>query len=233
MTNQRPILFSTAMVQAILAGSKTQTRRVIKPQPVTVASDVLGRYFEVSHRHSGIGELQDEIKCPYGKVGDVLWVREEHYRFGHWEHDNTKKRKSGRQAWKFVPDSEEVRYFDNPPNEYRKGRYHKDPYTPAWHKRLARFMPKSLCRINLAIANVRVERLQDISEQDAIAEGIEIIDSKVFGQKFANYELAADKAPYVFDPTYSFESLWRAINGQGSWDSNPWVWVVEFEILHH
>lgn len=224
---ERPILFSTPMVQAILKGTKTQTRRVVKPQPEFVAD---GIPFKMSGTIPAKGGLPAQnvntpIACPYGSIADVLWVREEHYRFGHWEHDNTKKRKSGRQAWKFVPDTDEIRYSDNPPSEYRKGRHHKDPSTPAWHRRLARFMPKAAARILLEITNVRVERLQQISAQDAIAEGIDYRYDEETGYSYKHYT----KDKYGPSPVHSFQTLWHSINGEQSWNYNPWVWVVEFK----
>jgi len=211
------------MVQAILAGRKTQTRREVKIPP--------------AHFHLENGQWTGEsgrvYTCPYGQVGDLLWVREEHYRFGHWEKDNSKKRKTGRQAWKFVPDSNEVLYFDNAPTDYRKGRHAKDPYTPTWHKRLARFMPKAQCRIFLEIKNNRVERLQDITQKDAIREGIELGEKiktvvGVMVQTYRNYLSGEFK---WMRPALSFRTLWQSINGQKSWDSNPFIWVIEFKSI--
>lgn len=220
MTKERPILFSGAMVRAILNGSKTQTRRVVKPQP---ANDPAIHHPIEPYRTSG-GDWNwvlaatgmgtgDPFPCPYGKPGDLLWVREEHYRFGHWEPVPGVSTKGGRQKWRFVADADET-LFDAP-DEYRKGRHHKDPSTPAWHKRLARFMPRSVSRITLEITDVRVERLNDINEQDAEAEGIDFMREI----PDADETLRASKL---------FEVLWESINGIGSWSLNPWVWVIEF-----
>lgn len=171
---ERPILFSGAMVRAILEGRKTQTRRVVK----AIGPDT--RYVMTTGeiglpagvwREDGwlLPDIGPKFKCPYGVPGDRLWVREEHYRFGHWEPVQGVRTKGGRQKWKFVADTTEV-LFDAPPS-FRRGRHHKDPEIKAWHKRLGRFMPKSLARTWLEITGVRVERLQDISEADALAEG--------------------------------------------------------------
>jgi len=147
----------------------------------------------------------------YRVGGDLLWVREEHYRYGHWEEVPGVRTKGGRQKWKFVADTDEVVY--EPPVSFRKGRHHKDSHTTAWHKRLARFMPRWASRITLEVVSVRVERLNDCSREDAIAEGIDI-----------DPELPAD-------PRDTYRSLWESINGPGSWDANPWVWVVGFKAL--
>ena len=212
-----PILFSTLMVEAILDDRKTMTRRIVKPRP----------------SNTGVAAFNDgehpSMRCPYGKIGDVLWVREEHYMFGHWEHDNNPKtkRKTNRQSWKFVAENSEIRYNDNPPESFRKGRHHNDPLTNAWHKRLARFMPKTACRIFLQITDVRVERLNDITEQDAIAEGIISRCSATLP-----YILVYQKPNcpnYYYLAKEAFSSLWQSINGQDSWEENPFVWVISFQ----
>lgn len=188
---ERPILFSTSMVQAILAGRKTQTRRVVK-FPLKCPTH---------HVSVGNGQTPPPTTwCPYGKVGDVLWVRE-NFCFA---------------------DS-----FDNG-KEVRTYAYQATPFTnlkvrwkPSIH------MPKAACRIFLRITNVRVERLQDISESDAISEGVEKQFTPLFQEwRYKDYfNINSDWR----SPISSFQSLWASINGIESWDNNPWVWVVEFE----
>ena len=249
---ERPILFSAPMVRALLNGSKTQTRRVVKPQPannwvfetppvlgkITSAHSKRGRFGVLLHR--GIGTKFPEcdlLPCPYGQPGDRLWVRQEHYRFGHWEPVPDVKTKGDRQKWKFVADTEETLY--EAPDKYRKGRHHKDSATPAWHKRLARFMPRRLSVIDLEITAVRVERLQDISELDALNEGITSVrsfewDSQHFPKwrsQFDDAITSGRKPPVGPLPSEHYRALWESINGPGSWDANPWVWVVEFKKL--
>lgn len=238
---ERPILFSAQMVRAILDGRKTQTRRIVKPQ-VAVLTDDLARSLGV-RPPSEVN--QPVIPCPYGFVGDRLWVREEHYRFGHWEPVVGAKARTerGRQRWKFGADTDET-LFDAPA-VFRKGRHHKDSGTAAWHKRLARFMPRALSRISLDVAGVRVERLNDISESDAKAEGIEQIEDKretqepVRAWKTYRFKTAHPRRGETitreehsiigyFEPQKSYRSLWESINGAGSWAANPWVWVIEF-----
>lgn len=216
---QRPILFSVAMVQAILAGRKTQTRRTIKS------------HLDDRGLRWGPGGWEDwhgaAVKCPYGQPGDILWVREEHYRFGHWVGNG--KTKTGRQKWKFVPDTEEVRYFDDAPPHFRVSRDKKFPHAPDWYKRLARFMPKHSCRIFLQVTDIRVERLQDITEDDAINEGVESFGYVPDQTLYRDYLRRHPESRGFNKAARSFQSLWKKINCQHSWEANPWVWVVCFE----
>jgi len=217
-----PILFSTEMVRAIIAGRKTETRRVAVP----VKDDSFDGGFKFGHGYSWTSINYPKIanNSKYGTSGDVLWVREEHYRFGHWEKDNTKKRKTGRQAWKFVADNEEIKYADNAPEDFRKGRHHHDSHTPAWHKRLARFMPKAAARIWLQVEEIRVERLKDITEASAIAEGIEISKNGLW----RNYIHPEVPRLSAID---SFMTLIGSIITMDKVFKNPWVWVVKFKVL--
>lgn len=180
---QRPILFSTPMVRAILEGRKTQTRRVVKHPLDDRGVRTTYRVFEDWHGK--------EVKCPYGQVGDVLWVREtwqlfspygpEDYYFGY----KATPGEIGEEA------SEKYNYL------------RPDVWKPSIH------MPKEACRIWLKIINIRVERLQNINNMDIRAEGA------------AEFGCTAHRL--------NFQSLWQSINGQDSWKSNPWVWVIEFE----
>lgn len=209
------------MVAAILEGRKTMTRRIIKPQPYLSGlvdwqwvwdSKSNGQPFYFSGSIDNLQKvlIDPELNiCPYGRIGDILWVREEHYRFGHWVPVPDTKTATGKQKWMFIAETDEVLYSDNPPADFRKGRHHKDPYTSAWHKRLARFMPYKACRLFLKITDIRVERLQDIPLSDVKKEGCTntMIEPNIF----------------------TFKSLWESINGAGSWEANPWVWVVSFK----
>jgi hypothetical protein len=227
------------MVRAILSGAKTQTRRVVKPQPTMTSFAWL--WVKKAVRLEW-GELANPDKllpfCPYGQPGDRLWVREEHYRFGHWEPVPGVQTKGGRQKWKFVADTTELRYNDNAPEAYRKGMHKETPDYRFWHKRLARFMPRIASRITLEITKVRVERLQDIREDDAIDEGIETVIAQ-HKTKFCRYSPAvfsgdgvcvepADCACGGASYVEHFAALWESINGPDSWAANPWVWVIEF-----
>lgn len=203
---ETPILFSTAMVQAILAGRKTMTRRVVKGSDDHYYQSLVNH---ASSKHTFVlnGNYNPsendvcEIKCPYGQVGDLLWVRE---------------------TWHYFDRPDQFLYKANP-NDHQ----HTDKWKPSIH------MPKAACRIFLRITNIRVERLQDITEQDAITEGIEKI-GYMYLDYYSQSELSKIARKRNAIPLYkqaitSFQSLWASINGVGNWDENPWVWVIEFE----
>jgi hypothetical protein len=197
---ERPILFSGPMVRAILAGRKTQTRRIVKNQ----------EWYNLKGDYGN--RLRGVDRCPYGQPGERLWVRET------WTPDHSP----------FYPHFP-VAYradagFDYERND--KGETYS-PEQKAWFPyrwRPSIHMPRIASRITLEITGVRVERLQDISHEDAIAEGIEPIEPK--GWK--DYRGTAQR---YMSPATSFQSLWFSINGLESWQSNPWVWVVEFRKL--
>jgi hypothetical protein len=201
---ERPILFSTEMVNAILEGRKTMTRRFVKPQldeNLHLNRDYIAEYDE--------GVL---VKCPYGQPGDRLWVREsfclsqpkdpETYYFRY---------KCGIHPYSENPASEKYD-FSSP-----------DKWKPSIH------MPREASRILLEVVSVRVERLKDITEEDALNEGVESYFSEMFQDtRFKCYSI---KDNYWRCAKSSFKSLWVKINGNGSWKINPWVWVVEFRRL--
>lgn len=230
---EHPILFSGPMVRAILEGRKTQTRRVVKPQPSYIIDSQCRTYEPALEDQHGemypgpevFGFYNEEHgwKSPYGKPGDRLWVREPYYQQGHWEPVPGIRTKHGRQKWRFVSQGDVC--FDEPKDApIRLGRHHRDPETVAWHKRLARFMPRTASRITLEIVSVRVERLSEITEADAIAEGIAKTD--LWPNAWTDY---MDDFGWMTDPRMSYASLWESINGKGSCETNPWVWVVEFK----
>jgi hypothetical protein len=217
--NFKPILFSTPMVQAILNGTKLQTRRVVKGKALEwittgmLPPDVLTR--------------PDTFICPYGEVGDVLWVRESFYQYGFWRKNGLTK--TGKQKWKFIADNAytSIAYNDNPPSSIFKN----SQRVLGWYKRSSLFMPKEACRLFLKIKDIRVERLQDISEEDAISEGV-LKDVKLPVENFQTRLLYRDykgDTSGCADARSSFMTLWKSINGEQSWNENPWVWVIEFE----
>jgi hypothetical protein len=194
---ERPILFSASMVRAILDGTKTQTRRVINPQPLghhwealkshriecTLLNTTKGLFAKFQHciNENPTPYGEQWIKSKYGKIGDYLWVRESCWIDGATNH---------------------VHYcatdIQNAPKK-----------TPSI------FMPRWASRIDLEIVNISVEKLQDISEEDAKAEG-------VWG-KDEPYQGVGDL------PTDRYRSLWEQINGHESWKLNPFVWVINFK----
>lgn len=203
---QRPILFNTEMVQAILAGRKTQTRREVKISDHQPTSELVFLPSAYPHFQFKAGNMHWQVECPFGKKGDVLWVRETWFstRF-----DCNELLACGVTS--------HIRYKAD-------GNYDpkKDCVGRSWKPSI--HMPKDAARIWLRIKDVRVERLQDISERDAMREGIESVDG---GAHWKNY-VQDDISSFVC-PSHSFESLWHSINGADSWKANPWVWVLEFE----
>jgi hypothetical protein len=201
---ERPILFSAPMVRALLDGSKTQTRRVVKTQPDEYAV-MLGDQCLLVHDSSPGMHNSELISCPYGQPGDRLWVRETFAMYPYAGNDGAA--------------GEVYRANGNVTDEMLRALGRK--WTPSIH------MPRWASRIDLEITGVRVERLQDCSEADAKAEGAEPYD--VAGLTAA--ELALLDAP-LMDPVTPYKNgyalLWESLNGPGSWDANPWVWVIEF-----
>lgn len=202
-----PILFSPDMVRSILNGTKTMTRRVVK-------------------------DLNQ--KCPYGEVGSILWVRETHYVWGVWKQilNNVGAPvfgKSGRMKWKFVPVEckAEVCYSDNPPEFFKISKCDMLLGVATYYKRLARFMPRKYCRLYLEVTDIRIERLNDISNEDAEKEGINKVKRVLFSD-YA-YRDYLNEGEVYRSAISSFRSLWEKINGIGTWDVNPWVWVVTFK----
>jgi hypothetical protein len=201
---ERPILFSGPLVRAILEGRKTQTRRLVKgPWTIDEHPDT-GKLWPLYPGYVNGGDDEGmPASCPFGERGDRLWVRE---------------------TWAAMPavgatcvvyrascDGDEFDYVGDDGSVYRAA-VHR--WRPSIH------MPRWASRITLEVTGVRVERLQDISERDAVAEGIAVYD---FGW-YTPGDVYRHNAP-----THAFRSLWDRINGaRASWASNPFVWVVEF-----
>lgn len=240
--SDKDIPFSAPMVRALLDGRKTQTRRRID-QPHDDEFDVDWYHPTIIRRGEEVpGPLIFGLTAPDGywtqklayAPGDRLYVREEYYQFGHWEPVEGVRTKGHRQKWAFVGTGEIS--FD-PPFSYRKGRHHKDPLTPAWHKRLGRFMPRAYSRLWLSVTEVRVQRLQDISEADAIAEGL--IEYELEGPGGLTVPCwhwlsgMDDKKLYNF-PISAYRALWNSLHSaEGErWEDNPWIVVVSFD-MHH
>lgn len=216
---ERPILMSAPMVRSILAGTKSQTRRVVKPEgahrvfqfrgttAAAGADEPTGEWGwcgseSVVHKH---------IRCPYGVPGDRLWVRE---------------------AWRAPSEFNAIKPSDlrapvdgllGTPIVYEATRHKSVQFGKL---RPGMFMPRWASRFTLQVTGVRVERLQDISNLDALEEGITV-------------ELSPDGCPLTYGgtvdalrpygPVEAYRALWERLNGAGSWDANPLVWVVEFK----
>lgn len=245
MKKEIPILFSTPMVQAILAGRKTMTRRdnglhFVNKSPVAwkfnrMSLDSKGQFN--AHLESLPGFFDSycisHIQCPYGKPGDILWLRETYVKACLSEDGGGPAK------------GEQWRYWYKADNDSTKeGWHHPDKdgpqpgprWTPSIH------MPKVAARIWLEVTDVRVERLQEISEEDAKAEGVQrncegvlakcpaCTDECKAKDEWFHYTRDLDDFP-AFNAKESFESLWHSINGAESWEANPWVWVVSFKVL--
>jgi len=202
---ERPIIFSAPMVRAIQDGSKTQTRRIIKTDTIPG----IGPIFK------GYDDSKDWINyCPYGKPGDRLWVREtwgvctkgaDIMAGTHWE--NPLYRADADNYGLLCHDVDGAVYQDD------------ILWKPSIH------MPRVASRITLEITGIRLERLKDISEEDVIAEGC--IKFK-FEDDYAYTFYKNDKTGHATH-TGACRKLWESINGKGSWDLNPFVWVVKFK----
>lgn len=206
---ERPILFSGEMVTAILEDRKTQTRRVVKPQPEVLYPFALVRQngtgwivekWPRQEREFGNFGRVERVVCPYGQPGDRLWVRETWACFGGDEYTYQKDRLavSYRATW----DTDRATDFPRASLGYIPG----DRWRPSI------YMPRWASRITLEITKVRVERVQDITNEDAYAEGCDF--------RLANTPNHAN----------AFAILWDNINAKRrfGWDENPWVWVIEF-----
>jgi hypothetical protein len=214
MKIEKPILFSTPMVQAILKGHKTQTRRIIKPQPMAdLFSAIVGGYDNIPKmarfytKRESCNPFIEDIKLKYN-IGNILWVRET------WH----PKRHS---------------FPIGLPYEY-KATAKEDGNPTDEHWKPSIFMPKDACRIFLKIVNVRVQRLNDITEKDAVAEGItELLQSNTQmisnGKQYFDYSKEKELLNEGLPPIESYKTLWQNINGKESWDQNPFVWVYEFD----
>ena len=207
---EKPIIFTSEMVKAILEGRKTQTRRVIKPQP-TRNHHIAYMEGQGAYNCSGEGQFEEltyyattvrTIKCPYGQPRDRLWVRE-----------TIMKSKNKREhLGVYAADDSSILT-----SKFNLGTGETEVDWVCHFKKnkiSAIFMPRWASRIILEITNIRVERLQEITLKDAIAEGI--------------------KAEFVYDPepeddNAAFKYLWNSINKTYPWLSNPWVWVISFK----
>ncbi len=198
------------MVRALLDGSKTQTRRVVKPRPDWAMGK---RCMLQPNELAGEVNQGEYSNCPYGQPGDQLWVKETTVNvedFGYlgpvWVESEC-----GRNVLEYGLAPSEDDFTEVEPEDLRL--------------RPSIFMNRAMSRITLEITAVRVERLQDISEADAAAEGARECDP-VSGREVL---LAGPSQRGSFRLHY--REIWESINGPGSWDANPWVWVIEFKGL--
>lgn len=187
----KSLLFKTKLTQKILSGHKTQTRRLVQPQPHE--SEV------------------DDLTSPFALVGELMYVKETFYSFGQWVQQGYTK--TGRKKTLFqemIPqDGPPYYYADNPPYNVEISKQKR-----GWFKRNSLFMPEAATRAYLRVKSARIEKLQEITAQDAYEEGV---------------NLSIDEADQIKD----FVELWDSINPFLDFDSNPWVWRLEFEVVKH
>lgn len=202
---EQPIIFNTEMVQTILDDRKSQTRRVIKPQPQHTIEPYAADERGINTWRERI--VNKNLECPYGKIGDKLWVRETWYQY------------TGINSYS-RPNN--IRYFaDDPVDEDNPQEF------SCWIKKPSIFMSRIASRITLEITNIRVERLQDISECDCYDEGCQDIDRGITGAGAVAGEIA-EAYEGIKDV---FIRLWDSINAKRGYlfKSDPWVWVIEFK----
>lgn len=235
---ERPILFSGPMVRALLAGTKTQTRRIMKPQPgdhhwqalpgyelkrsemVTIDGRCAVKFAHSIPQNKAWDDASRWVRCPYGQPGDRLWVREA-FRLvktlpGGADGDTVPPSKILDSTRRFEADGA-VSYPDARMRVFGK-------------LRPAMFMPRWASRITLEVTGVRVERLQDISYEDALAEGAADFRAAIAEECAREGSETPDEcARRLRWPQRWYAQLWNDINGPASWAANPWVWVVEFK----
>ncbi|EBX9358092.1 hypothetical protein DT181_23500 [Salmonella enterica subsp. enterica serovar Mbandaka] len=207
------VIFNDEMVRAILDGRKTQTRRIMKPQP---ADDVARGAFPNKDAIGWISSLNHKFGsttahfCPYGNPGDRIWVRET-FRVHSRATDvaTLVYRASVRNSWTEQTHRVPVAVCNKPATP--------EKWTPSIH------MPRWARRILLEITDVRVERLNAISENDAQEEGV----AQLRGGFWKHYQPGWTQ--HQLSARGSFVTLWKSIYGDESWYSNPWVWVIEFK----
>lgn len=212
MSKDRPILFSAPMVRALLAGSKTQTRRALK----TLGADGADWVHNANMGGPGGGIWWDlgwygtqkinRFRCPYGVPGDRLWVREA------WAADH--------------PDLDTVRRGVESDGDFYGPFFRATDSEPCsgYRWRSSIHMPRWASRLTLTITNVRVQRLREISEEDAIAEGLKWVVPGMWSVDSVSVSVISR------DPREAYFQLWDHINGEGTAEANPWVWAVSFTV---
>ena len=252
-----PMIMGAESVHGIFEGRKTMTRRVVTPQPPgdfeigmyhPIGVDRHGEEYPKPERFGIWGDGWD-IPCPYGQVGDRIWVRET-WKPGAWRDD-------GRVAvdymaspelthtpWAYMKEQasqfihrwlDEIAKTGLLPNE--SGRYEWEAGKSPLKWKKAMFMPRWASRLNLEIVNIRVERVQDITEEDAIREGVEYCDNPDHGfiDALSFHDIGRLGCPVCgHNPAgfavNNYKKLWDSLNAKRGypWSNNPWVWVIEF-----
>lgn len=225
---ERPIIFGAESVLAILEGRKTQTRRVVKPQPAEVSPGAGRTPGLVRLRASDPCLSTHGDACPYGKPGDRLWVRETWQLFDPDIDPISPERFGARAPYDGVDDERPIRWTTC----YASDGPLAHPTLGAARWRSPIFMPRWASRITLEILRVRVERLHEIDEEDACAEGVGYTRLPLVGAHGTTVAHVGGWPTEVVGATArdAFAIGWDSINGKRApWSSNPWVWVLEFK----
>ena len=234
---ERGMIFNGEMVRAIIDGRKTQTRRIVKGTDGAVKFckewDINGEEIFVvlgEKDHTGMNPVLGAISCPFGGIGDRIWVRETWALLGNEDgccvdwNDNLCKgdEKTAARIYRASCEQRPGDYglWSIPDNAYWKPHTENEKFEGAWRPSI--HMPRWASRILLEITDVRVERLNDISQEDAQAEGMALTGWR------PTYS-DPDSGGEVWTPYDNFARLWESIYGEGSWKANPWVWVIEFK----
>lgn len=202
---ERPILFSAPMVRALVAGTKTQTRRAMKPQPMPDGNLLRWGAAAWGEKVRSVPVLPGHslaARCPYGKPGDVLWIREAWRAADIYDGTPPAEIPGGAAVW-YEADGKHV------PQRTGDLRLVAGKLRPGIHQ------PRWMCRLRLLLTEVRVERLKSISDDDALAEGID--------------RAAPLKGIVLPTPVDAYEALWDSINGPGAFAKDAWVWVLHFQ----
>lgn len=200
---EHPILFSGEMVKAILEGRKTETRRIIKPPFEIHANGFITK--------SKKNERLNPYKCPYGEVGDHLWVRE---------------------TWAKVLGEEDLMFVYKATNVEELNTGDEDDNGNIFRWKPSIFMPRKASRILLLITDIRAERLRliekDVDDKSFYAEGLRWINNGCCEDCY-QWTVSGKEKDWFDYPEDCYEHLWDSINGNGSYKTNPWVWVVTFK----
>lgn len=242
--SERSISMVTPMVLAVNAGTKTNTRRVINPQPKLernvrapiMAPDFWSWSYRDVHHHTTRPAIDRLIEpyCPYGKAGDVLKLKEAAWMWCEKKPDGLTKK--GNPKFRYEPiqhqfyqtvfykaDHAEIPAAGDVVRQFKKNK----GKVFVWRLKIPRYLPAWAVRTRLQIVSIRVERLQDITEEDAADEGIDT-DGEAFNIATDHYN-AGVRLNEGTPERYAFRCLWESINGPDSWAANPFVWRIEFK----
>lgn len=211
-----PLTVSTPLIKPIISGQKKVTRRIASLPPLCAQ--------DMAHIFAYGYKLQS-IPCPY-EIGDVLWVKEEHYVYGEWDKVDGQKTPTGEQKYRFDAFPGRTPYYST---DERPNHLPNSYAMEGWYKRLARFMPAAYARLFLKVTDIKLEKLQDITEDQAMDEGVECgIYREGPNTLKGEFHLELNHhATYRAGFRYTIQTL----HGRDIWDQNPAVWAISFELI--